>query len=303
MSVMPNNKLISGAVHRSTTARTCTIAACATVVLAAMAPPANAAEPLDGRYVALGDSYAAGSGIPNLSAGLCLRSDRNYASVLAARLQPTATTDVTCGAAKTKHMTEPHTYPVIGKVNDPQLDAVTADTKLVTLTIGGNDLGSTMAGVAGPIVTCVALAIINPNGAPCADHYGSTLKDRIDDASGRVASTLKTIREKAPEAKVMLVGYPAVLPENENDCKGQQPITVGDAAFLRDVVKDLNSMLAGEAQAAGATYVDTYTPSIGHDICSEDRWIEGIIPREPTVPVHPNARGEEAMADAVLKAL
>ncbi|MFD7262364.1 SGNH/GDSL hydrolase family protein [Streptomyces sp. NPDC059874] len=294
-----------------TSARSLTLAAACAAALAATSVPASAAQTAGTtgstapprRYVALGDSYAAGSGVPRQSAGLCLRSDRNYPSLLAARLRAAATVDVTCGGAKTKHMAEPHVYPVIGKVNDPQLNAVTADTELVTLTIGGNDLGSTDAGVAGPILKCVALAQIAPWGSPCAWHYKDTLSYRINDASGRVASTLREIHNRAPRAKIMLVGYPAVLPENEWDCLGKQPVTVFDAAFLRDTVKELNRVLAREAKAGGAVYVDTYTPTIGHDICSTDRWIAGIVPTEPSLPVHPNARGQQALADAVAAAI
>ncbi|MEV8530884.1 SGNH/GDSL hydrolase family protein [Streptomyces sp. NPDC051211] len=274
-------------------------------VAALPASTATAAEAVSGPYVALGDSYASGAGVPAQSAGLCMRSDRNYPSILARQAGLTGVRDVTCGAAKTKHMTQAHTYPVIGKVNDPQLDAVTADTRLVTLTIGGNDLGASDLGVAEIILKCVSLSFVSPLGAPCKRSYGNTLDERIARAGSGVAGTVQEIRRRAPQAKVMVVGYPAVLPENEWDCLFKQPLTVFDAAFLRNTVKSLNRTLARQAEANGATYVDTYTPTIGHDICQEpeDRWIEGIIPREPAVPIHPNARGERAMAEATLAAL
>ncbi|MFG2820544.1 SGNH/GDSL hydrolase family protein [Kitasatospora sp. NPDC048365] len=277
--------------------------------------PAHAAA-AGGKYVALGDSYAAGSGVPGQYAGLCLRSDRNYGHLVAARIGGSYT-DVTCGAAKVKAMTEAQ-WDGPFRVNDPQLNAVTADTTLVTLGIGGNDLGTSDLGIADVIATCIAGAVVNPLGTPCKDHYADghwswsqwawvwgedSLAKRVDGAAPQLASVLQKIHAKAPNARVLVVGYPSVLPENERDCFGRQPVTVGDVAYLRGVLGKVNTMLAATAKANGATYVDTLTPTRGHDVCSDDRWVEGALPGSPTVPFHPNATGEAAMAGAVLKAL
>ncbi|MEV4557690.1 SGNH/GDSL hydrolase family protein [Kitasatospora sp. NPDC049285] len=284
--------------------------------LTALTSPAQAAAPT-GKYVALGDSYAAGSGVPGQYAGLCLRSDHNYGHLVAAALGSRAYTDVTCGAAKVKAMTEAQ-YDAFIRVNDPQLDAVTADTELVTLGIGGNDLGSSDLGVGEVIAACVAGAVVNPLGTPCHDLYADghwswsqwawvygadTLSARIDAAAPQLADVLQRIHAKAPNARVLVVGYPSVLPEDENRCFGRQPVTVGDVAYLRGILGRLNGMLAATSAANGATYVDTLTPTRGHDVCSDDRWVEGALPGSPTVPFHPNAAGERAMSQAVLKAL
>ncbi|MFB7664224.1 SGNH/GDSL hydrolase family protein [Kitasatospora sp. NPDC056138] len=279
------------------------------------APAAHAST--GGNYVALGDSYAAGAGVPGQSAGLCLRSDHNYGHLVAAALGSSSYTDVTCAAAKIKAMTSPQ-YDAFIRVNDPQLNAVGADTDLVTLGIGGNDLGVSDIGIGDVIATCIAGAVVNPFGTPCHDHYADghwdfgswswkygedTLVDRIDAAAPQLADTLQRIHAKAPNAKVLLVGYPSVLPDNERDCLGRQPVTTGDVAYLRGILGKLNGMLATTAAANGATYVDTLTPTKGHDACSSDRWIEGALPGSPAVPFHPNATGERVMAKAVLAAL
>ncbi|KJK58019.1 SGNH/GDSL hydrolase family protein [Saccharothrix sp. ST-888] len=279
------------------------------------APAAHAST--GGNYVALGDSYAAGAGVPGQSAGLCLRSDHNYGHLVAAALGSTSYTDVTCAAAKIKAMTSPQ-YDAFIRVNDPQLNAVGADTDLVTLGIGGNDLGVSDIGIGDIIATCIAGAVVNPFGTPCHDHYADghwdfgswswqygedTLVDRIDAAAPQLADTLQRIHAKAPNAKVLLVGYPSVLPDNERDCLGRQPVTTGDVAYLRGILGKLNTMLATTAAANDATYVDTLTPTKGHDACSSDRWIEGALPGSPAVPFHPNATGERVMAKAVLAAL
>ncbi|MGA5816704.1 SGNH/GDSL hydrolase family protein [Kitasatospora sp. NPDC094028] len=285
--------------------------------LALTSTSAQAATPAPKHYVALGDSYAAGAGVPGQSAGLCLRSDHNYGHLVAAALGANAYTDVTCAAAKVSAMTQPQ-YDAFLKVNDPQLNAVTADTDLVTLGIGGNNLGTSDLGVGDVIATCVAGAVVNPLGTPCQDVYSNghwdwsswswqygedKLADRIEAARPQVADALRRIHAKAPKAKVLLVGYPSVLPADGSSCVLRQPLAPRDVPYLHRTLEALNSMLADTAAANGAVYVDTQTPTAGHDACSDDRWVEGALPGSPAVPFHPNATGEKVMADAVLAAL
>ncbi|GAA3021371.1 SGNH/GDSL hydrolase family protein [Kitasatospora albolonga] len=301
-------------------ARKFLVAAAALVAFAAPTAATQAqAQTGYGPYVALGDSYAAGAGVPGQSAGLCLRSDRNYGHLVAAALNSPAYTDVTCAAAKVKHLTTAQ-YDAFLRVNDPQLDALRPDTGLITLGIGGNDLGVTDLGVGDVIGVCIAGAVVNPFGTPCKDVYADghwewrdwsfqwvygedSLRSRIAGAAPQLADMLRKIHAKSPNAKVLLVGYPSVLPEEGRSCIGRQPVTPGDVDYLRGVLGELNAMLARTAAANGATYVDTLTPTRGHDACSSDRWVEGALPGSPAVPFHPNAAGERAMAGAVLKAL
>ncbi|MFD9127914.1 SGNH/GDSL hydrolase family protein [Kitasatospora sp. NPDC059571] len=306
--------MLSHALKRSSVLVGTALLAAATSVFGATG--ARAAAPA-GSYVALGDSYAAGAGVPGQSAGLCLRSDHNYGHLVASALGSSSYRDVTCAAAKTSDLTHAQ-YDLLLRVNDPQLDAVSAGTDLVTLGIGGNDLGTSDLGIGDVIATCLAGAVVNPFGTPCHDVYAhghwdfrtwswvygdDTLVRRIDAAAPQIADALQRIRAKAPHARVLLVGYPSVLPENERDCIGRQPITTGDVAYLRGILGRVNSMLAATAAANGAQYVDTLSATRGHDVCSGDRWIEGALPGSPAVPFHPNAKGEQAMARAVLATL
>ncbi|MFJ9446195.1 SGNH/GDSL hydrolase family protein [Kitasatospora sp. NPDC101235] len=279
---------------------------------------AQAAATAPKHYVALGDSYAAGAGVPGQSAGLCLRSDRNYGHLVAAALKAGTYTDVTCSAAKIKAMTQPQ-YDAFIRVNDPQLDAVNADTDLVTLGIGGNDLAASDLGLGELVATCIAGAVVNPLGTPCKDvyHHGywdwhtwswqygnDDLAERITTTiAPQLADTLQRIHAKAPGARVLLVGYPSVLPADGSKCILRQPVTPGDVEYMYGVLNKLNAALKSTAAANGATYVDTATPTVGHDVCSDDRWIEGALPGSPAVPFHPNATGEQVMAQAVLAAL
>lgn len=267
--------------------------------------PAHAATPTGapaGTYVALGDSYAAGAGVPASSGGACLRSDHNYGHLVAAALAPSSYVDTTCAGAKVGALTTAQTDAGM-VVNGPQLDAVTSDTTLITLTIGGNNLGTSDFGFADAAAICSALAVTNPLGAPCRDFYGDTLSKRLDTAAAQLADGLQKLHAKAPKAKVMIVGYPSVIPDDPAKCLGKMPVTTGDLRFLRSVLGELNDEVARTATANGATYVDTLGPTTGHDSCSSSPWVEGLFPASPAVPLHPNATGERVMAEAVLHAL
>ncbi|MFD1656341.1 SGNH/GDSL hydrolase family protein [Pseudonocardia alaniniphila] len=255
-------------------------------------------------YVALGDSYAAGPLIPVQTgepAG-CQRSTENYPAIVASVLALPDFRDVTCSAATTEHLAAPQ--PVKPGVNDPQFDALSEDTGLVTLTIGGNDIGF------GEIISeCATRSPLAPAGAACRDFYtkdgNDELAERIDATAPKIAAALHEIEERSPDARVLVVGYPAILPDSGPGCFPAVPFSPGDVAYLRETEKRLNEMLADEAEDAGVEYIDTYTAFIGHDMCTlpGTKWIEGLIPTAPAAPVHPNALGMSAMATAVIETL
>jgi lysophospholipase L1-like esterase len=249
-------------------------------------------------YVALGDSYASAPLVPNQVDPTCLRSDHNYPSLLA-RSAGAQLTDVSCSGATTAYMTS-----VQGSV-PAQLDAVDRSTDLVTLTIGGNDIGfSTVLG------TCAQVSATDPAGAPCRAHFtaggSDAVTDSIKQTAPKVASVLSAIHHRAPHARVVVVGYPDLFPEDGVGCTSAKvPLAAGDFSYLRDKEKELNAMLARAARGGRARYVNTYKPAIGHDLCrpAGDRWIEPFVPESPAAPVHPNATGERAMANAVRRGL
>ncbi len=260
----------------------------------ARAAPARAAGV---RYVALGDSFTAGPFIPHRHGRPigCLRSDHNYPSLVARALRPATFTDVSCSAARTADLTHPQSV-LLGH-NPPQLDAVTPDTTLVTLGIGGNDIGYSHI-----VLTCAALSVTAPTGAPCARHFGATLDRSIADTAPKIAAALRAIHARAPRARVLVVGYPRALPARLG-CWPAVPAAAGDVPYLDGVERRLNAMLAEQARLGGATFVDTYTTSARHDMCSSDKWVEGVIVTNPAAPVHPNAAGMRAVADRVLAVL
>ncbi|MEV6839254.1 SGNH/GDSL hydrolase family protein [Streptomyces sp. NPDC051133] len=249
-------------------------------------------------YVALGDSYTSGPGIPRQVDAGCARSDHNYPSLVADRAQATALTDVSCAGATTAEM-----WQAQGS-NKPQLDALDRDTDLVTVQIGGNDVGF------GSIIgTCARLAAQDPAGNPCERSYEAGGHDALALAVARTAPkvdrVLRAVHARAPHARVVVVGYPDLLPDDGSGCFPQVPFAQKDFPYLRDTEKRLNLMLRLVAALNRAEYVDTYGPTVGHDMCKPpaDRWIEPLQPAAPAAPAHPNAKGEEVMAQAVLDRL
>jgi hypothetical protein len=251
-------------------------------------------------WAGLGDSYAAGPLIPNqqLDPLGCLRSDHNFAHLAAAQLGRSLA-DVSCSGATTDDMTQ--SQDVTPGPNPPQFNALTPTTQVVTLQIGGNDIGFTEI-----IENC---ASASPFGHPCQDRYvvggDDTLRDRIAAAAPKVAAVIQGIPARSPQARVFVVNYAAILPETGVGCWPTVPIAWADVPYLRGIEKALNAMLAQQAAANGATIVDDYSASIGHDACKSTttKWVEPLIPTNPAAPFHPNARGEAGIAAVVARAV
>ncbi|ALG10090.1 SGNH/GDSL hydrolase family protein [Kibdelosporangium phytohabitans] len=246
--------------------------------LLATAATATSAAPRFEHYVALGDSYTSGPFIPIQRTNPlgCGRSTANYPSVLAAALQVSEFTDVSCGAADTTNMTLPQPVPFNG-TNPPQLDALRAGTDLVTIGIGGNDFS-----VFGTVIsTCPDLRASDPTGNPCQRHVTAdgvdTIAAAFEKTRPRVEAVLAAIHQRSPHARVLVVGYPRITPSS-GTCPDILPFADGDYAWLQQVQQAMNRMLENAAGADGnATYVDTFGPSEGHDACASGgaAWING----------------------------
>lgn len=247
-------------------------------------------------YVNLGDSFSAGTGVQPLvedSPILCLRSSRNFAHIVAAE-EDFALTDVSCGGAETADFRKAQHEGV-----PPQLDAVTADADIVTVMIGGNDketYGRT-------IELCSRAADTDPLGSPCTDRYGRSLIEPVaTDIYPAIREALRDVKAKAPDAKVLLVGYPWLMPPTVG-CYPEMKLAVGDVPMIRDLQTSLNDFGRRAAADEGVRFVDMLPASVGHDACAgPQRWIEPMTAQGPA-RVHPNERGQEAIAEQVRKAL
>lgn len=220
-------------------------------------------------YVALGDSYVAAPHTPADDLSLpCFRSDDNYPRQLADLLPNTTLFDVSCSGATTAAMTGEQRPGVL-----PQLDALSKDTDLVTITVGGND-ELLFPGW----LTCNQLTASDPKGSPCADSNrtakGDVLLDKIPRIQENVSAVLAEVQERAPRATVVVVTYPQVFPDR-GTCKLASTYAVGDLAYNNRLAKALSDALIAAAQEAGVRWVDVYQASQGHDVCSAEPWVNG----------------------------
>jgi lysophospholipase L1-like esterase len=278
-----------------TRSRIAVLAIALLAVLAAAAPAASAAP----GYVALGDSYAAGPLFPlQIPPFGCLKSDHNYAHLAAPSLR-LPLSDPSCSGAETEDMTTAQN--VSPGPNPPQFDSLEPRTKLVTLQIGGNDIGFSEI-----IRNCQSQT--SPAGHPCQDHYvtasGDEISKRIQATAPKVAAVIQGIHARSPKAKVYVVNYLPILPEGPlapglpEGCWPQVPVANDDVPYLRAKEKELNAMLAAQAAANRARVLDTYTLGIGHDACRPPvlRWVEPEVPVNAAAPFHPNLGGMQAEA-------
>jgi lysophospholipase L1-like esterase len=265
----------------------------------ALAAPATAAP--SPAYVSLGDSYAAGPLIP-LQVPLfgCLKSNNNYANLTARNLGITLK-DASCSGAETEDMTSPQDVDPDGP-NPPQVDSLTKQTHIVTVQIGGNDIGFSS------IAEDCASATSN-EGTPCQDRYvhdgRDEISERIQATAPKVAAVIQGIHQRSPKARVFVVNYAAILPDEGPGCWPQMPVTDGDVPYVRATEKELNAMMATEAAANGAALIDWYTASIGHDACKPPviRWVEPVVPVNAAAPLHPNLGGMIGASELLTAAL
>jgi lysophospholipase L1-like esterase len=261
-----------------------------------LAAPAAAAS----RYVSLGDSYAAGPLIPiPLPPFGCLKSSNDYGHLTQRQLRFPEYRDPSCSGAKTDHMTV--SQGVSPGPNPPQFNSLTAGTSMVTLTIGGNDIGFSS-------IAQDCLVALPSTRSPCKDKYTAggpdQISQRIANTAPKVAGVLQGIAARSPRAKRYVVNYSAIFPHEGGGCYPQIPVAEGDVPWLRAKQEELNAMLASQASANGATLVDVYAASRGHDACSLPgvRWVEPVTPASPAAPLHPNLLGMRAMAGLIVAA-
>lgn len=267
-------------------------------IVGALAMPSTAgATPID--YVNLGDSFGAGTGILPLSPGTatrCLQSEQNFAHIVA-RERGYTLTDVSCGGAATDDFLAPQF-----EGTRAQFDALSPSTDVVTVMIGGNDNGV----FSGAIAACVSALASAPGTAdPCTQQNGSRFDDTILDSTlPSIRQALREIRTRAPEARVIAVGYPWLLPA-ASTCAPQMPVALGDVGYLRNLQATLNDAVRQAAADTDTTFVDMSAVSEGHDACQPVgvRWVEPLLFADQFVPLHPNALGEAAIADEVIGVL
>ncbi|WP_182523870.1 SGNH/GDSL hydrolase family protein [Nocardioides dongkuii] len=262
-------------------------------------------DPID--YVALGDSYSAGPLVPaqRLDPLGCLRSTNNYPAYLAGYFGVRSYVDVTCSGAQSADLTKRRQSTIVpGPKPAPQVDALSKETDLVTIGIGGNDykLFGSM------IEVCEAVAELAPKGAPCRRHFTNRkgVDTKLRDAAkiqANVGRVVRKVHRRAPGAEVYVVGYPRLLPER-GTCNAVT-FAAGDYRWGNRVERRLNRSLKRAAKRQGATYLNLYPASRGHHACAgSEAWINGsTLDPLRAANFHPFQRGMRGAAEEIYRKL
>ncbi|HLU27682.1 MAG TPA: SGNH/GDSL hydrolase family protein [Glycomyces sp.] len=249
-----------------------TAAAAALLALTAAAPAATAQPAAD--YVALGDSYSSGSGIGSYTDSTCKRSELAYPMLLAAETGA-ETAFVACGGATTEDL------------RTRQATALDADTDLVTLTIGGNDIDWNEA-----VIACM-LPLYD-----CTPDIEESERLAEAELPGLLDAAYTEIRGRAPHAEVYVLGYPRLFAA-ENTCDALGLISIAEQRRMNRAADVLAEVIGTAAADHGFTYVDVRDDFEGHAVCDTEPWIHGL-----TYPIgesyHPNRSGH---AEGYLPAL
>ncbi len=260
--------------------------------------PKEAAE-----YVALGSSFASGPGVGRQdpdSPHLCLRSLDDYPHLLA-RKRNLQLHDMTCSAATTKHVLFGGQF-----LQGPQIDALDVNTRLVTLTIGGNDI-SYMADLL--LWSCSSGADKLPfllRQGVCSLQPDNNLDQNLVELATSLRKIADAVRERSPNAQLFFIDYITVLPETGN-CPERMPISDEALERTRNVAAQLHRVTAEVARQSGAILIPAEI-SRGHDVCSKEPWVFSWEFASSTygwgpMAYHPNEKGMQAIADAIDAAL
>jgi len=248
--------------------RTAAVLATGTVLLALTAAPAQAA---GSTYVALGDSYSSGTGTRSyLSDGTsCQRSVYAYPSLIAAG-KGYSLNFRACSGATTSDVT------------NLQLGALGAGTAYASITVGGND-----AGFADVLTECAKPAwSSNCNGA--IDRAQAIINNQLP---ARLSTLYSSIRGRAPQARVVVAGYPRVF--NGEDCNAFTWFSPTEEARLNATADLLNAKISTAARTAGVVYSNPTSAFVGHAVCDDTEWLNGLS--SPVVEsYHPNRLGHSA---------
>ncbi len=244
------------------------------------------------QYVALGSSFTAGPGVTARAPGspiVCARSKDNYPHLLA-RKRRLALVDMSCSGAATKQVLQG------GQLLQPaQLSAVNAETELVTITIGGNDVFYVGNLFALGCDTGTPL-LLRPLGV-CRVRPDAQVEESFAELPGHLAQIAAEVHARAPKARLVFVDYFTVLP-GSGTCE-RLGLGVEAADRMRAVARRLADLTRDAALGSHAELLDLASLSAAHNVCAPDPWVVGRHPGRLIVPLHPNLEGMQAAADAL----
>lgn len=240
-------------------------------------------------YVALGDGFAAAPYVGRTTAkDGCLRSELNYPTQVATALGVTDFKDVSCVGATTKAITDPFRPAGTKRDVKAQIDAISKDTDLVTIGIGIEDGGL----LDSMFRICAAL--------PCTGLVpANKFKDLLPQIAADMTSVIREITARAPQAYVVVVGYPELLPF-DNDCKALPKMDDDQWQYTKYVWEQFTTQVGSSARQAGAAYLDVLKLSESHAPCTKQPWVNGSRSvKGKSVAYHPKPLEQQAVAQAI----
>ena len=220
-------------------------------------------------YVALGDSYSSGVGTGSYTLNsACKRGVYAYPYLYAQTHPGTSLTFVACSGAKTSDLLS------------TQVGSVTSTTTLVTMTIGGNDIG-----FADLIYQCTLGEC-----SAALDNTRANLEATLGAALDRVYSTVKS--RAAFGATIVVLGYPRVF--SGASCFGSFGISSTERTKANALSDALDQTIAAHAAAGGVTYRSAIGAFTGHAVCSSSSWLNGLNLFNTGESYHPNRSGNSA---------
>ena len=234
--------------------------------------PASAAPPEPVVFDALGDSYGRGFGVPAYTGGPCARSDAAYAVQIDGRKRIDLDDFAACAGATTVSM------------NATQLGVLDEDTDLVTVSIGGNDIGWG---------SVVGACVVGSNDAVCAGLVAQARQTIQTVLPGLLDTSYSAIAAAAPDAHVVVTGYPRLFSPEFGPYVQASP---AEQQAMNDGADLLNAVIAAKAAEYGFQFVDVTKRFVGHGVNAPEPWILGLT--DPGL-FHPNLSGYRAYAAAV----
>ena len=265
-------------------------------VPAASAAPSAGAPPVwdrpgGERLVAFGDSFVAGPLIlpQRLDSGACLRSKKNFPTLVAQKLDVNSFVDASCSGAVVADL-----YAAQG-ANPPQLDSLSRNTTLVSFgMLGGNDIGLVQLALGCLATECVPAAGTDPL-APAFAQLEADLLRAVADTKAR-----------APRAQILVNGYGTYLPPG--GCPGTIPGLSGpEADYVQGQIDRLSDTLQRVAARTRTVFVNhrAIPGVLDHTACAApaDQWIRAIVTYGDGAPLHPSTAGMAATASHVVATL
>ncbi|WP_343930675.1 SGNH/GDSL hydrolase family protein [Tsukamurella strandjordii] len=288
-------------------------AAVAAACAAGLAVPANAAPPPP-VYVALGDSYSSLPADATVGGSQqersCGRSVRNYPKLVsdALGIPREQLRDNTCGGADTDDAfaSQRAGDAKTGYYDAPaQLDGIVPQTRLVTVSLGGNDgsLYSTILRACASVPHAAAPRCTFDQASRPAELSDGAIDDRLARITAANQRIIRAVRDRSPQARILLVGYPAVFAADRT-CGAIAPFHSASIGWMRSILTErLNRAVQRTAITERVEYIDMEPASRGHEVCSTRPWINGVTDVPRAAGMHPFPAEGEAVAAAVTRAV